>query len=214
MLQYLERWMSANEPLKGHIIITSEIDDEIESLKQRLAPHRVVVFYEESFKLEHAKGVTAEAYISTSEVKYIILAAVDFNDVAQNSLLKLLEEPPTNIEFILISPTKSNLLPTVRSRLPILKIENSHAHFEVNLDFVRLDYDSVFTFLKEHARVQKNEAKALVEAVFHKACVVDGVKLSERQLANFDMAYRLIELNARTQSILSMLLMGFIEERG
>lgn len=205
--------MSANEPIKGHIIITSEIEDEIESLKQRLHPHRVVVFFEESFKLEHAKGVTAEAYISSSEVKYIILAAIDFYDVAQNSLLKLLEEPPTNIEFIIISPTKSNLLPTVRSRLPILKTDNAHIQFEVNLDFSRMNYDDIFSFLKEHARVPKNDAKALIEAILHKACVVDGVKLSERQLANFDMAYRLIELNARVQSILAMLLMGFVQER-
>lgn len=85
--------MQANTQPKGHIIISKNIEKEIESLELQLQGHRVVKFVEENFKIEHAKDVTAEAYISESVTKYIVLSAIDFTDVAQNSLLKLLEEP-------------------------------------------------------------------------------------------------------------------------
>ena len=142
------------------------------------------------------------------------MAAVEFTTVAQNALLKLLQEPPKNIEFIIISPTKSNLLPTVRSRLPIVKHTVTHAAIELDIKLGKLDYKEVFAFLKEHARISKNEAKALVEALFYKATVSEQLILSQKQLQNFDMAYRLLDVNARPQSVFAMLLMSFAGERG
>ena len=206
--------MQAPKETWGQILITTEIEAAIEELQQKLAPFRVVVFFEENFKIEHAKLVTKEAYISESDTKYIIIAAKEFTSVAQNSLLKILEEPPTNIEFIIISPTKSNLLPTVRSRLPVVQKSMQKAVTSLNITLRRLDYAEVFAFLKEHARVDKNSAKALVEALFRKATVEEQLILSQKQLEDFDMAYRLLDLNARPQSVLAMLLMGFSGERG
>ncbi len=206
--------MQAPKKVRGHILITSETESAIEELKAQLTPFRIVTFFEDNFKIEHAKQVTQEAYISEADTKYIIIAAKEFTSVAQNSLLKILEEPPTNIEFIIISPTKSNLLPTVRSRLPIVQKSMQKAVSELNITLRRLDYAEVFTFLKEHARVDKNSAKALVEALFKKATVEEQLILNEKQLEDFDMAYRLLDLNARPQSVLAMLLMGFSGERG
>jgi len=196
--------MQAHREIGGHIIISDEIESEVALLESRLQNFRIVKFIitDESFKIEHAKAVLAESYVSESDSKYIIIASYDITDIAQNSLLKLLEEPPRNIEFIIITPTKSNLLPTVRSRLPILK--QSHS---------RLDYKEVFAFLKEHSRVKKEDAKALVEALFYRATVVDKLVLSNRQLENFDKAYRLLVLNSRPQSVLAMLVMSFAKER-
>ncbi|WP_428737724.1 DNA polymerase III subunit delta' [Sulfurimonas sp.] len=205
--------MQVNSAIKGHIIISKELEREIERLEALLAGFRVVKFVEETFKIEHAKEVTAQAYISESSTKYIILAAIDFTDVAQNSLLKLLEEPPTNIEFIILTPTKSTLLPTIRSRLPILKVDTSHEMKELDISLARLDYSAIFDFLKTYARVSKNEAKQLVESLFYKATVLEKLILSEKQLENFDMAYRLLELNSRPQSIFALVLMSFIQER-
>ena len=198
---------------RGYILIASDIQAEIERLEASLKPHRVVTFVEDNFKIEHAKLVMSEAYISESQVKYIILAALEFTSVAQNSLLKLLEEPPPHIELIIISPTKSNLLQTVRSRLPILKINKTHETLAIALNLARIDYAEVFLFLKENARVKKNEAKALVEALFFQATVVQQLMLTPLQLENFDKAYRLLDLNSRPQSVLAMILMSFVKEK-
>ncbi len=207
--------MQAHKKLGGHIIISDEPEHEIELLRAQLTPFRIVEFVvtDESFKIEHAKSVVSESYISESQTKYIIIAAYEITDVAQNSLLKLLEEPPRNIEFIIITPSKSNLLPTVRSRLPILKQSNSHKKISLNLNLAKLDYGEVFLFLKEHARAKKEDAKEIVEALYYRATTVDRLILSEKQLENFDRAYRLLSLNSRPQSVLAMLVMSFAKER-
>jgi len=195
---------------KSQIILSTEFESEFEKLQAELKPHRVVSFLEDSFKLEHAKAVVAEAYISESQTKYIVLAGNSFTTEAQNSLLKVLEEPPRNIEFIIISPTKSNLLPTIRSRLPVVKGERITNVVVCDLNLARLDYNEVFLFLKENARVKKDEAKKLVQALYFRAIAVDKLILNEEQLDNFDKAYRLLELNSRPQSVLAMLIMGFL----
>lgn len=205
--------MQAPNQIKGHILISTEVEAEAEKLEVELKPFRTVKFIEETFKIEHAKAVLSEAYISESETKYIVLAAQEFTAVAQNSLLKLLEEPPRNIEFIIISPTKSNLLPTVRSRLPILKVNTTHKTLAIDLNLSRIDYAQLFAFLKEHSRIKKIEAKELLEALLYRATVVDMLILTPIQLENFDKAYRLLELNSRPQSVLAMVIMSFVRER-
>ena len=206
--------MSTHETKKGHILISSDIESNFERLKNELHPSRVVGFIEEGdFKIEHAKAVISESYISESQVKYIVLGAKNYNTISQNALLKVLEEPPRNIEFIIISPTKSNLLPTVRSRLPIIKGDVEHEVLDVNLNLLRADYSEFFAFLKENARVGKDDAKLLVEAIYHRAIIIDKLLLSEQQLENFDKAYRLLELNSKPQNVLSMLLMSFVSEK-
>jgi len=205
--------MQAHNSYKSHIILSTEIEQEYERLKERLKPARVVGFIEDEFKIEHSKAVVAEAYISESTTKYIVLGANNFNTISQNALLKLLEEPPKNIEFIIISPTKSNLLPTVRSRLPIVKGERVLSSLEIAFTLSRIDYADIFSFLKENSRIKKSEAKLLVEALYRRATVVDMLILSTAQLENFERAYKLLELNSRPQSVLAMLLMSFVQER-
>jgi DNA polymerase-3 subunit delta' len=205
--------MSAHNSRQSHILISTDIEREFERLEAELKPNRVVGFIREKFLIEDAKAVIAEAYISESQTKFIVLGAEEFNSVSQNSLLKVLEEPPLNIEFIIISPTKSNLLVTVRSRLPILKGESSHEVLSLDLNLARVDYAEIFAFLKEHARIKKSEAKMLIEAIYYRATVVDMLILSSSQLENFDKAYRLLELNSRPQSVLALIVMSFARER-
>jgi DNA polymerase-3 subunit delta' len=205
--------MLTHNSKKGYILISSSVEAEFERIREELKPSRVVGFIEDEFKIEHAKAVLAESYISESQTKYIILGANNFNNVSQNSLLKLLEEPPRNIEYIIISPTKSNLLPTVRSRMPIVKGETIHAVQEISLNLFKINYAEVFEFLKTNERVKKSEAKSLVQALFYRATVIDKLILSESQLQNFDRAYRLLELNSRPQSVLAQLVMSFVGEK-
>ncbi|MCF6340493.1 MAG: DNA polymerase III subunit delta' [Sulfurimonas sp.] len=205
--------MLVHESNKSHILISTDIEAEYEKFVNELKPNRVVGFIEDDFKIEHAKAVIAEAYISESQTKYIIMGSNSFTSLAQNSLLKVLEEPPKNIEFIIISSIKSNLLPTVRSRLPILKGKKTYMKKDIELNLSQIDYKEVFEFLKANARIKKSEAKTLIEALYNRATVVDMLILSNTQLENFDKAYRLLELNSRPQSILAMLLMGFIGDK-
>jgi DNA polymerase III subunit delta' len=52
----------------------------------------------------------------------VIEPAEAMNAAAENALLKILEEPPANVYFVLISSRFRQLLPTIRSRCRILKL--------------------------------------------------------------------------------------------
>lgn len=54
---------------------------------------------------------------------FVIKDAQTLTVEAQNSLLKILEEPPSGVYFFLLCENASMLLPTVRSRAPILRME-------------------------------------------------------------------------------------------
>ncbi len=54
---------------------------------------------------------------------YIFPAADTMNVQAQNALLKLLEEPPSFVTFLLLAKSADSLLPTIRSRAPTLRLE-------------------------------------------------------------------------------------------
>lgn len=196
---------------RSYILISNEIEKEVKKIKADVTSHRVVEFIEDNFKIENAKAVVSEAYVSETSLKYIILGANEFTSIAQNSLLKLLEEPPLNVEFIIISPTKSNLLPTVRSRLPIVQGNVIEDSVEFDISLSSIDYKDIFLFLKENRNMKKSEAKKMVEAIYKRAVEVDGVSLSLKQLDEFEQVYKLLELNARVQSVFSMLLMGFVK---
>ena len=198
---------------KSHILITTAFEDECEKYSKLLQPSRVVRFIVDDFKIEDAKAVIKEAYISDAHIKYIILAAQSFNHPSQNALLKVLEEPPPNIRFIIISPSKSNLLPTIRSRLPLVKGSVENNKVAIDLTLSRINYGEVFAFLKENARIKKDEAKLLVSAIYRQATEVDKLILTSVQLENFEKAYKLLELNSRPQNVLAMLVMSFVGDR-
>lgn len=67
-----------------------------------------------------------EAYFAPVELPkkiYIIPNAELMNIQAQNALLKILEEPPPHIMFLLLTENADSLLPTIRSRAPTLRLE-------------------------------------------------------------------------------------------
>ena len=53
--------------------------------------------------------------MASEEITVIILAAQTFSPLVQNKLLKVIEEPPKNKEFILITESKSTVLNTIKS---------------------------------------------------------------------------------------------------
>jgi DNA polymerase-3 subunit delta' len=202
--------MFANE--RGGILITSEMEERAREIEESLRPLRSVTFMRDDFKIEDAKEVISEAYKSEEKTKTLILGAKSFTVPAQNALLKILEEPPRNIVFILIAPNKSTFLPTVRSRLSLTQEYTQRIHEALPITLKTLDLSGLFTFVKEHDRLKKHDAKALIEQLMHQAIHIEKLPLTTAQLEGFDKALRLIELNSRLQSVLVMVLMNFLKE--
>lgn len=202
-----------SEFARSQIILADEVEERFEAFRKQVHPSRVVGFVRDDFLIEDAKSVIAEAYVSEAQTKYIVLAAKQFNVYSQNALLKLLEEPPNNIVLVIIAPGKSVLLPTVRSRLPVLsELEAEHLS-GVDLRLATLDLAALYGFVTSLGRLDRHESKALIERLFYQACMIEKLQLSSMQLEAFDRAFRLIELNARLQNVLLGVLMTFLPEQ-
>lgn len=79
-----------------------------------------------SFHVDAVRRVRSDAYIKPNEASrkvYCLFEAQTMSEQAQNALLKILEEPPEGILFLLTCPSASALLPTIRSRALILTLE-------------------------------------------------------------------------------------------
>ena len=197
---------------RGGIIITDRFEEKSLEIEHTLLPLRSVRFICEDFKIEDAKEVIAEAYRSEENTKTLIVGAKSFTIPAQNALLKILEEPPRNIVFVLLAPNKSTFLPTVRSRMSLQVEQEGKTHNPISLVLRQLDISEMFKWVKEHDKLKKHEAKELIENLFHHAVYEERYDLSTLQIEGFEKAFRLIELNGRLQSILVMVLMNFLKE--
>jgi len=173
----------------------------------------VKTFFHDEFKVEHTAAVIKEAYIAEEVQKAIVLSASAYNVYAQNALLKLLEEPPRNIVFILISRSKNGLLPTIRSRMQLEVLQVPKEPIDLGVDIGRLDLESMFTMIQQHRNAKKEELKSIIAALLEESVVKNGIRLKEKELESFDMTLELAELNSRADAILSLLLLEIYEAK-
>lgn len=79
-----------------------------------------------SFHVDVIRDIINDAYMKPNEAAYkvyILSGADSMSAAAQNALLKILEEPPSYIVFILTARAKSMLLDTVLSRSVVVSLE-------------------------------------------------------------------------------------------
>lgn len=196
---------------------TIVIGDDFQKIKDdillNLDSKLVKIFEKDEFLLEDAKAVTKEAYIKEEQSKYIIILAKSFNTYAQNSLLKILEESPTNTIFIIVSNSKSNFLPTIRSRLPILNLKQSKKERTLEINLLKMNLRDIFEFVKSHQRVSKAELKELIQDIFYEAVHKYSMKFDEKELEVFENALKLAELNTRAPFLLNLVLTTIIDRK-
>lgn len=78
-----------------------------------------------SITVEQVRRLRADAYIRPNEAArkvFLIQEAQAMNDSAQNALLKVLEDGPAYLAFLLVTEHPQQLLPTIRSRCEILSL--------------------------------------------------------------------------------------------
>tara|TARA_B100001063_G_scaffold240141_1_gene264707 strand:+ start:608 stop:1240 length:633 start_codon:yes stop_codon:yes gene_type:complete len=200
---------------KSTILIVNDIEKTLNDLLAFYSPHNIRIIKNEEkdeFQLLQATAAIKEAYIASNENKYIFLCGSTFRKEAQNSLLKVLEEPPRNVIFIILTNSKSSILPTIYSRMPYKYMKTSLLKEEISLDISKLDLKDIYMFLKENQKISKNEAKNVVESILLKANK-QNMKLSTSQLDLFSKASKLLELNSRPINILTTLLLSLANQK-
>ena len=170
------------------------------------------VFENSEILLEDAHAAVKEAYIAESSLKSIVLIGHKFRVEAQNALLLVLEDSPKNIEFILVSGSKTVFLPTIRSRLAIISELKSREISRVDLNFAKLGLEHIDTFLSQKIELEKKgeldkeELLNLIHAIV-KQSVENGVKFSMSELEYINKLFVLVSLNTKVKGVLTPLLL-------
>ena len=196
------------------ILIVNDVEQKSKELISSLPLHSTRLIAPEdyeNFLILQAKQALKESYISVASTKYIILCAARFSVDAQNSLLKVLEEPPKNIIFIIVTNSKTTILPTIFSRLQTQYLITKQSMQSCSLDISNLTLDSLYEFVKQNQRISKLELKALIESMMINV-KNDNIKLTSKQLESFDRAIKLCDLNSRPNTILTTLLLNIMDK--
>ena len=91
-----------------------------------------------AFPIDTIRKIRSDAYIKPNEAPnkvYVLSGVQNMTEVSQNALLKVFEEPPENVLFLLTVVSAAALLPTVRSRAQIFSLEGTHAAGDVDLEY-------------------------------------------------------------------------------
>lgn len=137
-----------------------------------------------NLSVDQIRELRADAFVKAHSAEkrvFIIESAHRMNPQAQNALLKVLEEPPANVIFILLVPSKTMLLDTIISRCVLLSlIENNsdtNKYAEMATAFIDLLLSgSEYDMIKLLTPLEKSRANA--EEFFNTLalCVTDKLK--------------------------------------
>ena len=197
-------------------IISPSIAEEIisaqedESVAYKI--HRVPT-EKETFSVLDAKLVIEKAYMASEELTIIILAAKTFSPLVQNKLLKVIEEPPKNKEFILLTESKSTILDTIKSRLPISVLSEVKKETELGLDLKLLSLESVYAFTQTHKRTDAKAMKLLIEEISKEAIRSQGYGLDEKTLTLFSNTFIALDVGSPPQFVLNTLLLKLLARK-
>lgn len=156
----------------------------------------------DELKIEDVREIKKLAYIAEKEKKVILIVAEKYNVYAQNALLKLLEESPKNIEFILLAKSKYALLDTILSRLILERrfFEKEIKEIEVK----NISNSFIFELLKKD--LEKEDVKSILKSLLK-------IAKNEDELKIINDAILMIELNIDLKAVLSMVMLEFKERK-
>ena len=149
-------------------------------------------FYEkyETLSIDESRRIkeihSSKSFIKDSK-RIFIIECHGMTHEAQNSLLKILEEPNDDVYFFIIIPSVSVLLPTLRSRLHIIESRDTDLDLADAKRFLKLSMKDKITFVDDLAKkisdeeLQKNDAVKFLNSL-EQVLTEDGVEKNKKAL--------------------------------
>ena len=141
------------------IVVTSDFENLKAKLEDEFGINNLRFYVSDDFLLENAKEVIAEAYIAEKDEKILVIHDNSFRTEAQNALLKIIEEPPRNIKFIIATQSKNLLLLTIRLRMLIENKLTKKQKMSVELNLKSLILKELTIFIDQ--KIADEQAKKL-----------------------------------------------------
>ena len=197
-------------PYRNSIISSNNTKTVAEYFKKNISIHNLRIFGEVNklFTIDLSRAVLKEVAKSSYDVKYILLLGNTFREEAQNALLKVLEDTPPKIVFVIIVENKNSIMATVRSRLHKLfwKIEEKKKIIKDELDYRNLTEKKILQYILQNKRISRDKVFELITSTI----VIDGQNnLSTFNLEELDKLtdlLRLLKLNSQALSVLTLFL--------
>ncbi len=149
--------------------ITQEITSFLESIDMKIINNPdVVQIHLDSFKVDNArtlKSYATERGLSEEKnaKRIFIISANNFLLEAQNSLLKLFEEPIHNTHFFIVVPDTSTFIKTLISRFYVITNTQDHSSkLKGAEEFITMTPKARIDFLKELLTEDEDEDESVV----------------------------------------------------
>ncbi len=202
--------------LVSQIVLTREPEKIKEEFARRCTEEGVgfLPFIKEgNFLVQDAALAIEKAYLASEERQLILLGADHFSEIVQNKLLKVIEEPPPKKEFVLLFRSKAEILPTIRSRLPIVhRIERVEEEMP-DLDLATLDIRSVYDFVQKEGRLDAARAKEIIERLVKAAIASTEYDFDERSLDLFRDSIRALDVGSPPAFVLTGVLLKLLAKK-
>lgn len=201
--------------LQSGVIVTNKPQKILESLLA-LKTNEIFTIIDtdtKEFLVEHATEAISKAFVASEVDNFIILIAPRFSVIAQNRLLKIIEEPPINKYFILITQSKSSILPTIKSRLPITVLHDNPESDSLQLDINNLNLAKVYEFIQANNRLSATECKVLVEKIAKTTIKSSKYNLDDSLLNIFSDSIKALEVGSPSSFVLNTILLKLLAKK-
>lgn len=146
------------------------------------------------YSIEQMRDIGEDAYILPNEAKSKVYILADADErlsvIAQNSFLKLLEEPPENVYFIMTCTSSVRLLVTILSRCTVIRLSSKQ-------EFDKETFDSAVSIVNGILSPREYELLKAIEVLSDKEkadeiltavslALRDGFAVQAGAKANFD----------------------------
>ncbi|MFA6353548.1 MAG: hypothetical protein WCW93_01295 [Candidatus Paceibacterota bacterium] len=141
-------------------VIVKEIEEFLKSLGVSTIGNPDFIHIQlDSFKIEDARNLKSYANQKSFslEKKIFIISANNFLLEAQNSLLKIFEEPIENTHFFLIVPDVNSLLKTLVSRFYLISTKQDIGEVKEVEKFITMPLKNRIDFIKELLTTEDEE---------------------------------------------------------
>ena len=194
----------------SQILVTKLTPELKEQIQHELSEFEIFWFQKEKILLDDVKIISDEVFISTGSEKYIIIETNEIATITQNALLKMFEEPPSNVYFLIIVPSKSILLSTIRSRFPIFELKNRE-EFNSPVPIPKLEdfrLQDLKAFLKDISQINHDVAIKIIEEIFIQN--KQNFHFQSDDFKRLQKAIQLLNLNSNLEQIFTMFLLPII----
>ncbi len=195
------------------VVLTDRFDETVEDYRARWSEADFFRIDADDFLVEHAQEAVRKAYLTGERERVVVLSARFFTPIAQNKLLKILEEPPPRTHFLLLTPSKSGLLPTIRSRLPIENRLLTGDTAGSGVDLKRFDLAAAFEWLQSNRRIDAKSASKMVQALGREVMASGLYENDEELLKCLEDSVRLLDMGSPPPFVLTRLATKLLEKR-